>query len=129
MEIKEGMEFEKEFSTTKEHSAKNVGSGDVEVLSTPSLISFIENTAREPLDSSFGNDMVTVGTLINIRHLRASKIGDSVIVKVKLLSMDGNRFTFWAEAFCNGKKIASGIHERTLVKRSEFLNSLKNVKE
>ncbi len=125
MELMEGMEFSKEFQTGIEHSARNIGSGDVEVLSTPSLILFIENTAREPLDSAVGNERVSVGTLINIKHFKASRIGERVTVRVRLLSIDGNRYTFWADAFSNGKKIASGLHERTVVIRSEFLSSIK----
>lgn len=125
MEINVGSVFEKEFATGKEHSAKNIGSGNVEVLSTPSLISFIENTAREPVDSSLPHEWISVGTLVNIRHIRASKIGESVRVRVMLLSTDGNRYTFWAEAYCNGRKIASGIHERAAVSKTEFLSSLK----
>ncbi|MEM0077898.1 MAG: thioesterase family protein [Thermoplasmata archaeon] len=125
MVLEEGMEFIKKFKTSLEHSAKNIGSGDVEVLSTPSLILFIENTARELIDNSLGNEMISVGTIVDIKHIKASKIGDDVTIKVKLLTIDSNRYTFWAEAFSNGKRIAYGIHERAKVEKSKFLSSLK----
>jgi len=126
MDIEPGSVFTKKFKTGIEHSAKGVGSGDVEVLSTPSLIGFMENTCRTPIDAKISPDKVTVGTLVNIRHLKASKIGDEVEIVAKLLSVDGNRLTFWVEAFVNNEKIASGIHERAIVERESFLKKLKN---
>ena len=46
--ITPGLSLEVEFEVLPEHSAAHIGSGTVGVLSTPSMIAFIEITSRTP---------------------------------------------------------------------------------
>jgi len=120
-----GLRFIRRFKTLPEHSAKHVGSGDVEVLSTPSMIAFMEEASRLVVEDKLPHGFTTVGTLVNVRHLAAAPIGDEVEIRGILLSVDGRRLTFWVEAWWRDKKIGQGVHERTIVNREEFLNRLR----
>ncbi|MGC8585235.1 MAG: thioesterase family protein [Thermoplasmata archaeon] len=114
----------KTFIPGEEHSAKHVSSGNMMVLSTPSLIGFVENAAREIAEENLTDEFTSVGTMINIKHIRASKIGQGIDVHIILLNSENGRFTFYFEAFSNGKKIASGTHERAIVNRTDFLKNI-----
>ncbi len=126
--LNEGLQFKYKFRTTSEHSARHVGSGDVEVLSTPSMIKFMEEACRRTVDNRLPGGYVSVGTLINVRHVAAAPVNDELEVKGVLLSIDGRRLTFWVEALWRGKKIGYGIHERVVVKKSEFIEKLRATK-
>jgi len=123
--LNEGLQFRYKFKTTLEHSAKHVGTGDVEVLSTPSMIKFMEEACRRTVDERLLEGYVSVGTLVNVRHVSAAPVNDELEVKGILLSIDGKRLTFWVEALWRGKKIGYGIHERVIVKKSEFIERLR----
>lgn len=48
--------FKKDFHVKVEHSAREMGSGDLDVLSTPSLIAFMEFTAKEAVHDRLTDD-------------------------------------------------------------------------
>ena len=123
-QLRKGLKFSKKFRVTKEHTAKHLGSGDVEVLSTPSLILFMEETCRVFTDEYLPEERTTVGTLVNIRHMKAAPVGAEIEVRAEVLSVDGRRLTYWVEAWWGDRKIGQGIHERVIVNRKEFMEAL-----
>lgn len=48
--------FKKDCYVKVEHSAREMGSGDLDVLSTPSLIAFMEFTAKEAVHDRLTDD-------------------------------------------------------------------------
>lgn len=60
--------FKKDFHVKVEHSAREMGSGDLDVLSTPSLITFIVNIAKETVHGRLTDKEITVGIEKNIKH-------------------------------------------------------------
>ncbi len=123
-QLRKGLKFSKKFRVTKEHTAKHLGSGDVEVLSTPSLILFMEETCRVFTDEYLPEGQTTVGTLVNIRHMKAAPVGAEIEVRAEVLSVDGRRLTYWVEAWWGERKIGQGVHERVIVNRKEFMEAL-----
>jgi len=111
------------FRTGPEHSASHLGSG-AEVLSTPSMVSFMERACKALADR-LPEGQTTVGVRVDIYHLRAAPIGAEIEVSAALLSADGRRLVFWVEAFSDGERIGQGIHERRIVDEEEFLKGLK----
>ena len=123
-QLSRGLRFSKKFKVTREHTAKHLGSGNVEVLSTPSLILFMEETCRDFTDRYLPEEQTTVGTVVNIRHMKAAPVGAEIEVRAELLSIDGRKLTYWVEAWWGNKKIGQGIHERAIVNKREFMESL-----
>ncbi|VTS22207.1 thioesterase superfamily protein [Streptococcus porcinus] len=117
--------YSKVYETRKEHSAKSVGSGELEVLSTPSLVSFLENAAclfaKERIQD---NLLTTVGTKMTIDHLKASKIGNSVTVLITEVTNQGRRYDFQLEAFVDKQLIAKAYHTRVRLNKEAFLQKL-----
>jgi fluoroacetyl-CoA thioesterase len=92
------------------------------VFSTPSMISEVEETCRLLLKEEFLQDEEwdSVGTLVNIRHLKATPVGAEIKLKAKVVNVNNRRVTFEVDAVDKIEKIGEGIHERTIINIPEF---------
>jgi fluoroacetyl-CoA thioesterase len=92
------------------------------VFSTPSMISEMEETCRLLLKEEFLQDEEwdSVGTLVNIRHLKATPVGAEINLKAKVVNVNNRRVTFEVDAVDKIEKIGEGIHERTIINVPEF---------
>ncbi|HDJ50976.1 MAG TPA: thioesterase [Thermoprotei archaeon] len=124
MVLTPGMEFEKVYESKPEDSARHLGSGSLEVFSTPSMIKYMEETARILADNHLEEGKTTVGIHVDIYHMKAAPIGVPIKFRVKLLSVDGKRLVFWVEAWWKDKKLGHGIHERYVIDRESFIKKL-----
>jgi fluoroacetyl-CoA thioesterase len=115
--------------TTKERKIK-VGAGQStsflwegeNVFSTPSMIAEMEETCRLLLKEEFleDEDWDSVGTLVNIRHLKATPVGTEVKLKARVIDVKDKRVTFEVDAVDKIEKIGEGLHERTVINVPEF---------
>ena len=95
--------------------ASAIGSGSIDVLSTPSLVALLETAACEAIASRLPPDQTTVGVRLDVRHLAATPPGVDVRAHAELIEVDGRRLVFRVEAFDPQDKIGEGTHERALV--------------
>ena len=115
--------------TTKERKIK-VGAGQStsflwegeNVFSTPSMIAEMEETCRLLLKEEFlqDKDWDSVGTLVNIRHLKATPVGTEVKLKARVIDVKDKRVAFEVDAVDKIEKIGEGLHERTVINVPEF---------
>jgi fluoroacetyl-CoA thioesterase len=94
------------------------------VFSTPAMISEMEETCRLLLKEQFipNAEWDSVGTVVNIKHLAATPIGTEVLLKSKVISVNGRRVMFDVEAFDKIEKIGQGQHERFIINVNKFKN-------
>ena len=121
--------------TTKERKIK-VGAGQTtsflwegeNVFSTPSMIAEMEETCRLLLKEEFlqDEDWDSVGTLVNIRHLKATPVGTEVKLKARVIDVKDRRVTFEVDAVDKMEKIGEGLHERTVINVPEFRERFNN---
>ena len=104
-----------------ENTAAAVGAGGVEVFATPMMIALMENAAWQAVADHLDEGLVTVGTLVNVRHLAATPLGQRVRATAELIEIDGRRLVFKVEAYDEKQKIGEGIHERFIVHLQRFL--------
>ena len=92
------------------------------VFSTPSMISEMEETCRLLLKEEFlpDEEWDSVGTLVNVRHLKATPVGAEIKLKAKVVNVNNRRVTFEIDAVDKIEKIGEGIHERTIISVPEF---------
>lgn len=92
------------------------------VFSTPSMISEMEETCRLLLKEEFLQDEEwdSVGTLVNIRHLKATPVGAEIKLIAKVVKVNNRRVTFEVDAVDKIEKIGEGIHERAIINIPEF---------
>lgn len=115
--------------TTKERKIK-VSAGQTtsflwegeNVFSTPSMIAEMEETCRLLLKEEFlqDEDWDSVGTLVNIRHLKATPVGTEVKLKARVINVKDKRVAFEVDAVDKIEKIGEGLHERTVINVPEF---------
>ena len=126
MELEIGIKKEMEFTVREEDTASFLGSGDVSVLSTPAMISMMENTSRLLVQEKLPEGYTTVGTHVDISHLKAAPLGAKIIIRSELIKQEGRKLLFKVEAFWKDAKIGEGTHERFIVNREKFLKKLRN---
>ena len=127
-EVKIGFTKERKIRINSDQTTSFLWEGE-NVLSTPSLISEIEETCRLLLKEQFIPDpnWESVGTLGDIQHIAATPVGAEVLLKSKVILVNGKRIMFEVEAFDNLEKIAEGRHERFIINIPEFKDKF-NVK-
>lgn len=110
---------------TKENCASAIGSGALDVFATPSMIALMENAACEAINASLQPGESSVGTKVNISHLKASALEDTITATATLTEIDGRRLVF--EVVANDSKgvIGEGTHERFVINVEKFLSKLK----
>lgn len=118
--------YSKTFLSLQQHSAKNMGSGNLDVLATPAMVSFMEETCRDLLNQYLSDDNSSVGTQININHISASKIGESVNIKVVITEIIKEKIIKFDITASNSdnKELANATHTRVIINKEKFLNKL-----
>ena len=110
-------------TVSSNQTASYVGSGDLEVFSTPSLVALMENTAIQLIEKKEGK--TTVGISIKTNHIKASAIGEKITCQANLIDIDGRKFTFSIIAINEKEEvIATSIHERVEINIEKFMSNL-----
>ncbi|MDO4725612.1 MAG: dihydrolipoamide acyltransferase [Porphyromonadaceae bacterium] len=127
MNIKIGIKNERTFSVTSEMLASHVGSGSIDVFSTPTMIAEIERTAAQSVASLLDEGKTTVGTYISVNHTDATPEGMSITVRTELkaISDNGRFLTFEAEVFDQCGAIGNSTHTRAIVDSERFMTKVK----
>lgn len=124
MALTPGLTGEATTTVVHENTAAAVGAGGVEVFGTPMMIALMEMAAWRAVEDKLEAGLVTVGTLVNVKHLAATPLGQQVRAYAELLEIDGRRLVFKVEAYDERQKIGEGIHERYIVQLERFLSRL-----
>ena len=105
----------------KTNVAGNLGSGDVDVFATPSMIANMEYAAAKCVTEFLEEGQTTVGTYLDVKHTAATPIGMKVTCYAELTAAEGRVLTFkvWAEDECG--PIGEGTHGRAIINREKFL--------
>lgn len=119
-----GQQFTLQREVRPEHTADALGNPGVMVLGTPMLVSFAEVACHQLLLPHLKPGQGTVGTAVNIRHLKATPLGMSVTIVATLREFDRRRHLFDVEGRDARHQILSGQHERFVVELAPFLASL-----
>ena len=118
------MVLTKKYLIESKHAADKLGSGDIRVLSTPSMVLFMEMTARECVQPKLPDGYITVGSRVNVRHLNPAPIGEKLSVTARLVKINDRRLGFEVRAEWRSKVIGEGLHERFVVNNERFLAKL-----
>lgn len=85
------------------------------VLATPMMILMMENAALNAIRDSLESGESAVGTMIDIRHLAPTPVGQRVTAEAEVTRVEGRRIIFAVTARDEVEEIGSGIHERAVV--------------
>ena len=99
MDIKIGLKAEFEIIVSPKDTAAQYGSGNLEVFATPSMIALMEKTSVMCLEGHINEGQNSVGVEVNVKHIKATPIGDAVLCIAELIDIDRSKLTFKVEAF------------------------------
>lgn len=110
-----------------EHTARVVGSGDLDVLGTPIVVAWLEGATCAALE--LNENTTSVGTRVDIEHLAASPVGSTITAQAQIRHQDGRLVEFDVVAHDErGVKVAVGTVRRVIVDRERFLSRLHDMK-
>ena len=107
-----------------EDTASHFGSGLVEVFATPAMVAFMENTAHVCVQKFLPDTHVTVGTEINVKHLKATLVEKSVSCKAELIEQKGSKLIFNIACMEEDQLIGTATHTRHIVNKEEFFDKI-----
>ncbi len=102
-------------------TADRWGNTGVFVLATPHLVGLLEGTCMRAIQDKLEPGWSTVGTHIDLRHLKATPVGDTLTLSADVTEVDGRRLTFRVKAEDSGGVAGEGTHERVLIDLARFL--------
>ncbi|MCU0366640.1 MAG: thioesterase family protein [Bacteroidales bacterium] len=106
-------------------TAAAYGSGLHDVLSTPAMIAFMEQTAMKAVEAFLDQGEGTVGTEVRVKHLRATPVGRMVTFRATLAEVSGRRLLFTVEADDEKGRVGEGTHERFIIDNERFMTKLR----
>lgn len=121
-EIKIGTIGTAETMVTKENTALTVGSGSLNVFSTPMMTALMEQAACNALEAFLENDETTVGTKLDITHDSATPEGVAIKATAEVIEVNGREIVFTVKAEDECGVIGKGLHKRFVVFAEKFMN-------
>lgn len=127
--LEKGIKNTIEETVTTAKSAKSVGSGNLNVYATPTMISLMEKCCFESVEKELDKGYTTVGSSINFDHVSPSPIGAKIICYSTLSDIEGKKLLFIVKIYDDFTLIGQGTHERYIVNKEKFINKAKNKKD
>lgn len=118
--VKTGMTAEKLVTVTPEMTVGHVVPGMPAVYGTPMMILHMEMAAGSAVQPLLPAGHVSVGMIVDIRHLAATPVGRTVRAVARVVAIEARSILFEVEAWDGARKIGDGTHRRGVVNVSEF---------
>ena len=111
-QLKPGMTSERELAVEERLTVSHTGTP---VLSTPMMISLMENLAMKLAQGHLPSGFTTVGYEVSVRHKAPARLGAAIKVSCRLLEVDGRKLLFEVRASEGEKTVGEGLHRRTII--------------
>ena len=114
--IRPGMTAERNITVEQKHTVSHT---KTPVLSTPMMISMMENVAYALTQDFLPRGFTTVGYEVNVKHKAPAPLGANVKVWTQLLEADGRKLLFQVRMTQGDTLIGEGLHRRTIIQIPE----------
>lgn len=122
MELSIGIKGHDEVVVDMSNVASAVGSGALDVFSTPSMIACMERAALSSVMPYMEEGFSTVGISLDVKHLAATPLGETVRTESELVEIAKGRFlTFDIKSYCGEQLIGTCRHQRCIVDINKFM--------
>ncbi len=112
------------FDTSYEDTAEAGGNPGVVVVSTWSLVVWLEVVAESLIRDNYGDGETSVGAAVCVRHLAPSPVGRPVAITATVTGARKNRVDFDVEVRDGERVLMTGTHTRAVIDLDAFLASL-----
>ena len=114
----------KTVEVTREMTVAHFVEGMPEVYGTPIMIFHMEDTAGSAIQEHLPEGWVSVGVLVNVKHLAATPVGAKVTLRAEVIAVEDHAVTFAVEAHDGFEKIGEGTHMRAPVEMARFMKKV-----
>ncbi len=115
-----GMFIEKRINTKPDMAASRFHQNSPQVLSSPSLITFLQTTCADLMAPFLDKGEMVVSIRIELSHLASTPIGSEVTVRAEIVKSQGGTIYFKVDAYDETEKIASGYIDMYIVNEERF---------
>ena len=119
-----GTKATQEIEVSREMTVAHFHEHMPEVYGTPIMIFHMEETAAAAIQDYLPEGWVTVGVVVNVRHLAATPVGARVSTRAEVIEVSENTIKFAVEAHDGFEKIGEGIHVRAPVELQRFMKKV-----
>ncbi|MCP3368017.1 thioesterase family protein [Bradyrhizobium cajani] len=105
---------------TPEMTVGHVVPGMPAVYGTPMMILHMEMAAGAAVQPFLPAGHVSVGMMVNVRHLAATPVGRTVRATARIVAVEARGVVFEVEAWDGDRKIGDGTHRRGVVDVAGF---------
>ena len=116
--IKVGDRYTLKHRAGENETAEILGSGGLPVYSTPSMICLMELASYRLAEKE---GLQTVGTKVNISHLRACRPGTELTATAEVIETEGRRIGFSVKVEDSKGIIGEGEHQRYVIDPERFM--------
>ena len=100
-----------------------LGSGDVPVLASPRVVALCEEATVAAIAGQLPDDSTSVGTRVEIDHMKPNMVGDTVTARATLVDVDARRLQFTVTVSdSDAAAVAVARVWRVVVERDRFLD-------
>lgn len=123
--IPAGATATQQIEVTREMTVAHFHEHMPEVYGTPIMIYHLEVTAEAAIRDYLPEGWITVGVLVNIKHLAATPVGATVTTRAEVIEVGDYTIKFAVEAHDGFEKIGEGVHVRAPVEIERFMIKVK----
>lgn len=123
--FKEGMAIEKKIETKPEMAASRFHDNSPRVLSSPSLITFMQTTCADLLAPYLDKTEMVVSVRIEMSHFASTPIGSTITIRAEIEKIESNKVSFKIDAYDEVEKIADGYNDMFIINEERFERGIK----
>ena len=127
--LEPGIFIEKRIKTTPEMAASRFHSSSPQVLSSPTLITFMQTTCADVLAPFLEEDEMSVSVRIEMSHLSSTPIGMNIKIRAEVSEVEGRNVNFKVEAFDEIERIAKASNEMYIIDKERFAKGISRKKK
>lgn len=86
------------------------------VLSSPAMIMEMELATVDAVRDLLSDGEATLGFHVDVKHIAAAPVGESVATTATLLEITGKKLKFQVETYCGNVLVGTGIHRRSIAR-------------
>jgi len=115
-----GASAHKSVEVAQDMTVAHFHSGMPEVFGTPMMVCLMEEAAREAILPYLPDGWVSVGAMMNVKHLAPTPVGVVVTATATVVAVSDNLITFTIEAHDGFEKIGEGMQVRAAIELKRF---------
>jgi fluoroacetyl-CoA thioesterase len=115
LKIPRDLTYAMDFVVTPEHTIAYLDDRLPSILSTSTLVIWMETVATFAVQSYLCDGYITVGVNINLEHLTFTLVGQTIHVNATVSNLDGNFINFHLLAVSEGVIVGKADHHRAII--------------